>query len=222
MTNLILTCSWERRRGLAAVIACLLCMSGCGDLGGFVAHGLAGGSKAVIIEAQYRGLAGHSVAVLVAADERVVLYEPAIPDQIAEALAGQLAAHVPDARVLPAKQMAAFTTGRPDWPVTPYRRLLDELGVERLLIVEILEYRLHEPGNVNVWQGVATAAVQVIEHDSADPNNPQFAAMVTAQFPPGGRFGLVDAEAGAIRTGLNLILAREIGRLFHDYQVETK
>ena len=34
------------------------------------------------------------VAVLVAAEERVVLYEQAIPDEIAAALAGQLAAHV--------------------------------------------------------------------------------------------------------------------------------
>ncbi|MCC7406943.1 MAG: hypothetical protein IT442_02650 [Phycisphaeraceae bacterium] len=185
--------------------------------------------KKVFVRAQHRGLDNHSVAVLVAADDAVMLYNPQAVANVTRAVAGELRLRVAGASVVDPTKTAAFTQETPTWSIWPYRRLLDRLGVERLLIVDLNHYQLHDPGNDHLWRGMADATVTVIGGEPATPeaaastatdgrDNPSFTAQVRVEFPRNNRFGVLDADPKTIELGLNRALGAQVIYLFYDHE----
>ncbi len=93
------------------------------------------------------------------------------------------------------------------------------MDAQRLVIVDLTSFRLRDPENNYLWLGTATAQVSVYESDAADPANPRFAAVVSSRFPEDRAFGFTDAQPRDIALGLSRMLARDVARLFHDYEV---
>ncbi|MFW5681426.1 MAG: hypothetical protein ACOC1G_00325 [Phycisphaeraceae bacterium] len=178
-----------------------------------------GGEKTYKVQAQYRGLEGKTAAVLVSADEYLLFTQPQVPQMLIQAVSRELAAHVDNIRVVNPRRVAAFEQRNPYWSTTPYTRLIEELEVDRLVIVDLAEYRLHEPGNKHVWRGVINASVSVAEAEQSDPDQLAFSTQVRALFPEGRELGLVNADREQIELGTLKLFSLKVGRVFYDHEI---
>jgi hypothetical protein len=107
---------------------------------------------------------------------------------------------------IPAESVLRYQYERPRWIAMPRGQLARELGVERLIFVDLIEYRLNEPGNQYLWSGLATGTVEVYEADSPAPDEPVFQKSVRVRFPDKDGYGPGDMPGQAVAT--------ELGRRF--------
>ncbi|MCC7145520.1 MAG: hypothetical protein IT443_03670 [Phycisphaeraceae bacterium] len=179
--------------------------------------------KVYKVAAEYRGLEGHSVGVLVSANDVTLLYSPNAPELVAKQISADLQAHVTGIRLADPKQLAEFSERNPYWSVTPFRDLLARLQVERLIVIELVEYRLRDADNSFMWRGYSLANVSVAAADAEDVERPVYQTQVRAFFPAGGRSpGMANVEPQIMDTGLSRALAEQVGGLFYDHEVMGK
>lgn len=201
------------------VFSLLLTMSvlivGC-EIAGMVAYAI-GGEQKENVPAQYRGLENSRFAVLVAADENTLYQSPEAPRAICTAVTRELATHVPGAIAVPPQQLVDYQEQNPYWTTVPYDRILAQLDVEQLVIVDIVQYQIHDKGNASVWRGTAVTNISVAQRTNA--NTLSFSKVVKATYPVGTSIGVVDAEDQSFRLALLQNLCTAIGHLFYDYQV---
>lgn len=208
------------RHPWAAALMMLLCVSlpGCTEIG-FLAEAAGGGPKKVKVKPEYRGLEGKSVAVVVAADEYMLFDHPDAPEVIARAVTQRLKVGVPGIRMLDPKQVLEFQSKNPYWNTTPYGELMQRLGAERLVHVDLAEFGVHDPGNSYLWQGRATAGVGVAASDAKDPDTLVYLTRISTLYPEDESLGVVNADDDGIRAGLVFALASQIAGRFHDHTV---
>jgi hypothetical protein len=196
------------RLAITVLVLAGLALSGCGG----------DRTRLYRVDARYRGLEGQRVAVLVAVSDAALARQPDLAAQLTGATAAAIAQQLPVAIVDPAVT-SAYQREHPYWSLQPANLLYESLDADRLVIVDVGEYRLRDPDHNYLWLGSVTAHVSVYEAESRDPANPRFAASVTAQFPEDTSIGLVQGQPHQIAAGLNGILARNVARLFHEHEV---
>ena len=103
----------------------------------------------------------------------------------------------------------------------PHSDIIDELGVDRLVWIEIYEFRLHPPGNRWIWEGMATANVGIVEADGYDPDSFSEQWDISEEFPKIKQLGRESATQQSIETGLMAVFVRKIAWLFYDH-IEEK
>jgi len=180
---------FTRRAGrLAATLALLLpalfAAPGC------IAAALVGGmaqsaheSGSTSYPAEYTGLEGKSYAVVVSADRLIEADNPGIAARITQLVDSRLLEHAGATHHIPPARLLSFLYANPQWQALPRGELGEMLGVERLGLGELVEYRLHEPGNRYTWSGVASGYIEVYEIDSGVPDDPMFEASVAVSYP---------------------------------------
>lgn len=197
------------------LLTVMLSQSGC-----WLAATAFGGEKTYKVPAQYRGLEDRKVAVLVAADEYLLFTHPRVPQLVIQAVSRELAAHVEGVRVVNPRRVASFQQQNPYWSTTPYTKLIEQLDVDRLVVIDVGEYRLHEPGNKHVWRGVISASVSGAEAERGDPDQLAFSTQVRALFPEDRELGIVNADREQVEFATLKLFARNVGRVFHDHEVK--
>jgi hypothetical protein len=205
----------------AMMLLGLATMAGCPAIG-LVAHAVEEVAPPIKVEAQTRTLDNQTVAVLVDASLSILYQHPLVQLEVGQAVSDLLAANVPGVKVIAPKQVVDFQQRNIYWNTATYSDLAKRLGVTRLVIVEIVDYRLHEPGNVNIWRGLMNANVGVAETDGARPNDLAYATTVTAAYPPDSTVGVVNANQQTIRLGTLDLFARGVAGRFYDHTVDRK
>lgn len=208
-----------RRATLHLLMLPLIALTvGCGAVGWF-AQGVAGGERTYQVDAQYLGLQNRKTAVMVAADEYTLFQAPGSPLRVSRAVSARIAENVPGAQLVTPQDVIEFQRDNPYWSAVPYSDLIAKLGVERLVVIDLIEYRTHEPGNPHILQGMITGQVGVVEADSEDPDRPVFATTVRAQFPADSAIGLVNSDVETVELGMLVTFARDAAGLFYDHEV---
>ena len=100
----------------------------------------------------------------------------------------------------------------------PRGELAKELGVERLIVVEVIEYRLTEPGNQYLWDGVAAGTVGVIEADTSISDEFAFEKSVRVTFPDKQGYGPSDFSRQELTTALALRFLDRVTWPFYNHQ----
>ena len=80
--------------------------------------------------------------------------------------------------------------------------LAEAMGVERIVYIDIHEYRLNPIGNSWLWDGACIAEVGIIEADGIDPDMFADAYTVRAKYPDLQGVGRESATPREIETGL--------------------
>jgi hypothetical protein len=194
-------------------------MPGCGAVG-FVATVASEVAPPLDVKAEYKGLAQQSVAVLVDADLSILYQQPLTQYELCSAITEKIAAGVPGVKVVDARQVVDFQHRNIYWNTLTYSELASKLQVTRLVLVDVQEYRLHEPGNVNIWRGVIHARIGVAEADGAKPNDQVYSTTILAAYPPDRQEGVVNANQQTIRLGAVDLFSRNVAFKFHDHQEE--
>jgi hypothetical protein len=200
--------------GITAAVA-LLPLVGC-DAIGYV-NTVIEAEKDVEFQARYRGLDHHRVAVLVDAPLDVQFDRPMAVPGLCDLISGGISQYCEGARVRPPAQVIAYLANDVYWPMKDPAELAAALGVDRLVLVDLVEYRLNAPGNSYVWDGLIIAEIGVIEADGADPTTPVFRERVSARFPLVGSVSRDKEPEQKIEQGLQIGLSQKAIRLFFDY-----
>lgn len=174
-----------------------------GELAGYLAES-ARREGSTTIPAEYGGLKDRSFAVIVTADRVIQADHPAVIARLTTEISKRLAQNVGAAAFVPGEEVLQYTYNHPRWSTMPPGELATALGVQRLVFIELTEYRLNDPGNQYLWQGVATGTVGVIEADSTVPDEMAFQKQVTVKFPTKDGYGPADIP----RAGVNSELTR--------------
>lgn len=196
-----------------------LLMSGCNIIAWL---GQAGreDEKIIDVPAEYTDLQNQRVAVMVSADEYTLFRFPRSTFRVAEVVSRAIQTNVEGAEVTLPKEVDAFQRKNPYWITSRPGRLIDQLGVGRLVVIDLNEYRTNEAGNAEVWRGTIDATVSVYEADGDDPDNRTFEKQVRVEYPEDSHFGMINSTADEAKieaATLKLFAIRGAG-LFFDHQ----
>lgn len=175
-----------RSTAVAGIFVCLL--AGCNVVGIFGAMAESYQSQApVTVGPDYTGLQGKTFAVVVSVDRTIEADFASITAEITGRVSQRLADPKNDAGttgVVPPIQILNFISNNPAWRNRSYSELAKELGgVDRLIYIELSEFRLGEEGNTYVWDGVASGSVAVIEADSGLPDEFAYQKAIKVTYP---------------------------------------
>lgn len=168
-----------------SVLIGALAGSGCNIVGG-LAGGMAESYKRNStheVEAEYAGLEGKSFAVVVQADRIIQADYPEVIAKLTIDISDILAQNSGATGFVPGAMVLDYQFNHPRWITMTPSQLAKEFGVQRIVYVDIAEYRLNDPGNQYVWQGVAAAQVAVAAADGALPDEFVFQKQVRVKFP---------------------------------------
>jgi len=168
----------------------LLLFSGCTVVGL-----VAGKTSSVKVKPYYTGLKGQSVGVMVWAPRATRIDFPELQLAIAQSLEKK----PKNARTAKAEQllgtqfppdrgpdaMYAIQQNYPGLMAEPIADVAPKLGVSRLIYIEVEEYTLHPETVPDLWRGMLTARVQVVEVDGGK-GRPAYDDRVSVKFPPAG------------------------------------
>lgn len=185
--------SIARHIGAAVLLGFLAFAGGC-QIFGFIAAGSSEYQKSRPrdVQGKYVGLKGKSFAVVVAADRVVQSSYPGVIEEVTARVSERLAQNTDAAGWVPPERLLAYLYSNPRWVAIPRGELARELEVDRLVLIDLTEFRLNEPGNQYVWDGMAAGTVSVIEADAPFPDEPAFQQAVRVSYPDKG--GMTPAD----------------------------
>ena len=205
----------------SGLLAFALVASGCvagaiGALGEQIERG-----KKLDVPAEYDGLEDRSVAVIVNADYATLVEHPEVVGQITANVAVRIARHVKGVTVLPPGEVLEWQYRTPQWRALAYGEIATELGVERLVYIDLYEYRLNPVGNSYLWDGVAGANLGVIEADGLAPDEFVYTRNIVERFPDQEGVGREAARREDIARGLLTLFVQRASWLFYRH-IEDK
>ncbi|MBT4766764.1 MAG: hypothetical protein HOO04_00205 [Phycisphaerae bacterium] len=177
--------------------------------------------KLIEVLPRYDGLEHHSVAVLVDAPLDLQYTKPELLDQVAGGLMSRLQEHVPNIKMLHPMQVRNWQFTTPQWNAMAFGEMVEELGVDRIVLVDIQEFRLHPRGNRWLWEGVCRASVGVIERDGYDTDSFADLWEVSSQFPDIEGLDRDSATEWEVQTGLLSEFIKQTSYLFYTH-IEPK
>jgi hypothetical protein len=156
------------------------------------------------IEAEYTGLDGKSYAVVAWADRSTQMQYPAlvpsliqrVDQRLAEGNAVNATGHVPG------DEVTQYLANHPQWVAWPRSRLADELDVDRIVLIEVNEFRTNEPGNEYLWDGLAWATVSVVERGATGSDAEAFRKEISVKFPDARGYGPAEMGRDAVASTL--------------------
>ncbi|MEL7482767.1 MAG: hypothetical protein AAFN41_00295 [Planctomycetota bacterium] len=172
--------------------------------------------------AAYTGLDGQSFAVLVSGDRGLHADFPGMVPQITNQVAERLKAETKATGYVPAAAMLRYQYENPGWSARAFSEVADDLGVDRLVVVDIQEFRLNDPGNRFLYDGVAAATVAVVEADGLTPDDIAFEFFVNVTFPDAGGFGPEDFSSQEVAS---VLMTRFVNRAtwpFYDAEIPNE
>lgn len=208
-----------RLRHLATFALCLwssLVLSGC--IAGKLAGAMGAAQEAQKLNEvlpRYTGLENHTVAVVVEADYVTTFERPSLVQTVASGVTFRIAKWVPNVQVLDPTVVLNWQFTKPQWNTLPYGEIAAQLNVDRVVFVEILEYRLNPPGNQWLWEGVAVARVGIVERGGLDPDSFSDTFDISAEYPAVSGVTRENAAQVQIETGLLYEFVKRTGWLFH-------
>lgn len=212
--------SISMRLTLAALLLGLVCCLTACEAGRFLAYAIGGdGGKKVQVKAQYADLHDKTFAVLVAADDYTTFTYPGAPLAIARSVSSNIASSIPNAQPMDPAAISQFQKQNPYWITVPYSQILERLKVDRLIIIDLVEYSLREPGNSHIWQGQLVANVGVAEAEANDGNRLNFSSTVKSRYPDdSSKVGVLNSEDASIQLGLISDFSTRTTNLFRDHE----
>jgi hypothetical protein len=176
--------------------------------------------KLIEVLPKYDGLENHSVAVIVDADMSTLYEHPYIVAKIATELSARIGESVPGCKgkIQQPQAVINWQYRTPQWNALPFGELAEQLNVDRVVHIDILEYRLNPPGNRYLWEGVCNARIGIIERGGIDPDTFIQTFDIAAKYPTVNGVGRESASQVAIETGLQYTFVQKVGWLFYKHE----
>ena len=177
--------------------------------------------KKIEVLAEYEGLDDQTVAVVIQCEPSTLYEYPQVYGTMAMNISRRLQENVPGIKVLAYQHVMQWQYQTPSWSMLAYGEIAEELGVERVVLVEVYEFRLHPEGNRYLWDGACAGSVGVIERDGWDPDSFAKTWDIAVKFPDVTGVGRESATESQIQMGVLAKFVDEVSWLFYRH-VEDK
>lgn len=171
------------------------------------------------VKAEYRGLEGKSFVVLVNADRSIQSQAPMLVEEFTKRMTDRLSAptNVPrPSGFIKANDALSFGYRNPTWHLRAPAKLAEDLGgVDQVIMIEITEFRMHEPGNKYVWDGRASARISV---GDAKDDDFVFDRVVEVKYPDGESYSQEEIQGSQVMSALLVRLLDRASWLFYDHE----
>ncbi|MBS0191747.1 MAG: hypothetical protein U0573_11845 [Phycisphaerales bacterium] len=151
-------------------------------------------------------LDGKSFAVLVSTDRSIEETAPGLTATFLSRITERLASPQNDAGttgVVPPGMVLQYMYDHPGWRAKSMTDLAKDLGgVQRLVFVEVSEFRTMEPGNKYLYDGVAAGTVAVVDADSELSDFYSFEKTILVKYPDEQGHRPDEIPEAAVRTEL--------------------
>lgn len=208
--------------GVVLLLAMGVGAAGCAAVGvAAVAAKAVEESRPKKVLAEYEGLRGKSFAVVVAADRSVSAQFPTLVTELSLRINDRLWTNAGARAGVPTQDLLRYLYQHPEWTAQPYSDLAKTLSVERLVIVDLTEFRLNDPGNRYLWDGAAAGTVSVIEADSPVPDEFVYQKPFVVRFPD--VTGVEQSQFTAQQVA-SVLIGRFVNRaswIFYDHEEEA-
>ncbi len=211
----------SHRSTIVSIVLCGVVLAGVGCAAVGVAAIAAKGieeSRPKKVKAEYTGLAGKSFAVVVSADRSIQVDYPNLVTEITARINDRLWENSGATAGIPAQELLRYMYENPSWSARPYSELAKTLTVDRLVVVDLNEFRLHDPGNRYLWEGVAAGTISVIEADGSLADEFVFQRVLRVSFPD---ITGVDQDKFTGQQVASVLISRFVSRaawLFYDHE----
>lgn len=172
-------------------------------------------SKLIEVHPEYDGLEDKTVAVVVDADLATLYEYPDAAITVATNVSHRIQRSVPGALVLSPQIISDWQYRTPQWGALPFSDIASGLDVDRVVHIDLFEFRLNPPGNRWLWEGVCAGNVGIIERDGLDPDNFVETFRIAVNFPKEQGVGRDNADAAVIKSGLLTLFVEETAWLFY-------
>ncbi len=135
------------------------------------------------VEGVYDGLEGQTVAVVVDASREIYMTSPQVVGAILTEVIARLEANAKVKSVVPATEIQRVLYDEPSLLDRTYDEVAKRLGVDRLIVIQLDEFRLAELGNQYVWSGQAAGNLLVVEADSYIEDDVRLEQYVNVTYP---------------------------------------
>ena len=170
------------------------------------------------VEAEYSGISEHSFTIVVSANRLIEAKNPGITARLTQRINDRLIQNANPAYAIPSADLLTVLYNTPQWIAMPKGEVAEMLGVERLIVFELIEYSLHEPGNQYIWDGTGAGIVTVYESDSGFPDDPVFEKVINANFPDSRGFMRTDISESAVTSELSNRMINRVSWLFYTHE----
>ncbi len=195
--------------------AAWLTSAGCEAIG-FVGEAV-DSEQEVEFVARYTGLNGKRVAVLIDAPLDAQYQHPRAVPGLCEFISAGLREACEGAQIMPSNYVVAYQANNVYWYTMDIEDIAKALNVERIVMVDLVEYRLLAPGNSYLWDGVIVGDINIYETDSLDPNAIAFRERIKARFPSMDGVRRDQYPESTIEQGLQIKFAQDSVNLFRTY-----
>lgn len=209
----------NRTLGLACFAALLTTLTGCAipQIAAAVGHNIER-EKEIEVLSEYTGLDNKTVAVLVHADHAMLYEYPMVKPNMTANISARIQQNVSGVRVLNPSQVLSWEYQTPTWASMPMGQVCDLLDVDRIVYVDVLEFRLNPQGNRFLWEAAAVANVSVFERHSLDPDAPVEEFSVTSRFPDERTVTREQLRQEQVEAGIVGRFCRKVAWLFYDHK----
>lgn len=170
---------------------------------------------------EYDGLRDSSIAIVVTGDRVLQGSNPTLFTRMCSRITERLVENRETTGItgfVPPLMLTEFQISNPGWSAWGYDRLAAELGVERLVIVDMYEYRLTETGNQYLWDALAAARVGVVEADGPTPGELAFRKEIRVHFPDDTGVGPDQLPLDQVQANLDKRFVDRVSWLFYEHQ----
>ncbi len=204
-----------------ALSAMLGATSGC-QLAGFIAAGIQENTP-VKVYAEYEGLQGKSFAVVVDADRSIQGRWPTLVPNLTARIDALIAQNTLASGHVQAADIVLFQQTNPRWTIMGRQELASalaggEVAVDRIILIDLFEFRLNEPGNRHLWDGVAAGTIAVLETDGAFPDEYAYNRPLSVSFPDAGGYGPDEISGSLVASALIQRFSQRTAWLFYDHE----
>lgn len=208
----------RKKIAIAALLASSLAISGCAaaKLAGAMAQNWEY-QKQIEVLPEYSGLEHKTFAVVVDADHATLFQHPNLVPTIMREVTGRIQANVDGAQALDHRLVYVWQYQTPSWNAMPYGDIVNQLNVDRVVYIDIYEFRLNPPGNRWEWEGVCAANVGVIERGGFSPDTFASTHHVSVQYPTIRGVDRDSADERAIETGVLAEFVKNTSWLFYTH-----
>lgn len=174
-----------------------------------------------LVKAQNDGLRGKTYAVVVVSDRGIEADFPGVTAEITARINDRLAdpANAVGATGhIESKALLKYLFNHPEASTKPGGKLAEDLGVDRIIRVDLYEFRINDPGNQYVWEGAAAATVGLVERESITPDEYAFRSTQRVTFPDKSGITQSDISGQVVMSALVKRITDRVAWLFYDHQ----
>jgi len=175
------------------------------------------GKREVQVKAQYEKLTNQHVAVLVSASDKTLVNYPKARPALTRSMSQRLASNVKGITLMNPSEILDFQAEHQYWNTLPYSQLIDRLGVDVIVLVDVVDYQTNEPGNRHEFRGIINANVNVIDADANDTDKLVWETQVDVTYPRDRQVPIIERDQQTVETRTVDLFTRRAAGLFYDH-----